>query len=313
MLQKIEMLTMDIIESEIKRRSAEAHESCRFFHGRGQCFPGFEDLLIDWYEPVVLVTLYRERSSFWQEGLVRLLQKHIPALEAIVLQQRYLKNSPSQLLYGHLPEKVVAVESGLKYQLSLNNAQNIGFFPDMAMARQYVRSNVQGRRLLNLFAYTCSFSVAAVAGHAAQVVNLDMSRNSLAAGKINHQINHLDQRNVSYLSVELFRSFSKLKKLAPFDLIICDPPGDQGQSFRANRDWPRLVKKLPSLLAPDGVLMACASSPHLSSVYLQDLFNKNCPQVHLHQVLTAGKQFPERDQDKGCRAFLYREGKSPNS
>lgn len=303
---------MEILKKELERRSVKLDESCRLFHGRGQCFSGFEDVLIDWFAPVVLVTLYRSRSSLWLETLVSLLREQIPALEAVVLQQRYLKNCPSQLLHGKLPEELLAVESGLKYQLSLNSAQNIGFFPDMAIARDYVRSHAQGKKVLNLFAYTCSFSVAAIAGNANQVVNLDMSRNSLASGKLNHQLNRLDQRNVSYLSVELFRSFSKLKKLAPFDLIICDPPGDQGQSFRAERDWPRLVKKLPSLLAHDGIVMACASSPHLSSDCLQDLFNNECPQAHLKQVLTAGEHFPERDQDKGCRVFVYQFGNLPN-
>ncbi len=296
---------MDILEKEIELRSKKLDQSCRLFHGRGQCFAGFEDLLIDWFEPVVLVTLYRCRSVLWLEGLVSQLQKQIPTLEAIVLQQRYLKNSPSELLFGQLPEELVAYEAGLKYQLSLNSAQNIGFFPDMAMARDYVRSHAQGKKVLNLFAYTCSFSVAAVAGQANQVVNLDMSRNSLTCGKLNHQLNMFDQRNVSYLSVELFRSFSKLKKLSPFDLIVCDPPGDQGQSFRAERDWPRLVKKLPGLLAPGGLIMACVSSPHLSSSALKELFKKECPQAHLKDILTAGEDFPERDQDKGCRVFIY--------
>jgi 23S rRNA (cytosine1962-C5)-methyltransferase len=303
---------MDILKTEIELRSVNLDQSCRLFHGRGQCFTGFEDILIDWFEPVVLVTLYCRRSSLWLEELTSLLQKQIPDLEAIVLQQRYLKNSPSQLLYGRLPAELVAVESGLKYQLSLNSAQNIGFFPDMAIARDYVRSHAKGNKVLNLFAYTCSFSVAAVAGNANQVVNLDMSRNSLISGKLNHQLNMLDQRNVSYLSVELFRSFSKLKKLSPFNLIICDPPGDQGQSFRAERDWPRLVRKLPSLLAPGGIMMACASSPHLSSEYLQDLFSHECPQAHLKQILTAGENFPERDIDKGCRVLIYQLGNSPN-
>ena len=103
------------------------------------------------------------------------------------------------------------------------------------MARQWVADHSQNSRVLNLFAYTCSFSVAAIAGGAQQVVNVDMSRSALQRGRENHRLNQLDERRSTYLAVELFRSFSKLRKLGPFDLIICDPPGDQGDSFSSGQ------------------------------------------------------------------------------
>lgn len=254
------------------------------------------------------MTLYREHSHDWLKALVDVLTSEIADVAAVVVQKRYQKNSPSYVLYGTLPEEVNARENGLVYRLNFSGAQNIGFFPDMGMARAYVRAQAEGKRVLNLFAYTCSFSVAAVAGHAAQVVNLDMSRNCLNYGRLNHQLNQLDLRRVSFLSFELFRSFSKLKKLAPFDLIICDPPGEQGGSFRPARDWPRLANRLPPLLTPRGQLMLCASSPHLSSAYLDRLLTEACPEMILKQTLTAAECYPERDADRGCRALIYQLG-----
>lgn len=303
---------MDLIKHEVNRRSVDLLKTRRLFHGRGRCFPGYEDLVIDWYEPLVSVTLYRERTRDWVERLVELMREAVPAAEGIVLQKRYLKNSPSELVWGTRPDELYAEEAGLRYRLNIGGAQNIGFFPDMAKARRFVRDNAEGKKLLNLFAYTCSFSVAAVAGGARQVVNLDMSKGALACGRANHQLNRMDGRSVSYLSMELFRSFSKLNRLAPFDMIVCDPPGDQGSSFRPHRDWPRLARKLPALLTPGGLLLACVSSPHVTTGELTRLFDEEGGLLRLRDILVNQEDFPEREPDKGVRTLIYQAGTSPN-
>lgn len=296
---------MELIDREISLRCDDLTGSKRLFHGRGRCFRDLDDVLVDWFDPVALVTLYRERDSPWLDRLCRLLKKKIPALSGIVLQQRFIKNSPSRILWGVVPDPHYAVEGGLRYHLTLNAAQNVGFFPDMAEARRYVRERSAGKKVLNLFAYTCSFSVAALAGGAEQVVNLDMSRNALAIGRLNHGLNDLDERRAGFLVLELFRSFGKLKKLAPFDLIVCDPPGDQGQSFRPERDWPRLARKLPELLTEDGALLACVSNPHLETDRLKDIFKEEGRALTYEDIFTAGSDFPEADSGKGSRVLIY--------
>lgn len=297
---------MNVLMAEVDKQSIDLFESRRLFHGRGHIFPGFEDVLIDWFDPIILLTLYRNRSEQWLQQLVEYLQARLPGLEAVVLQQRFIANSPSRILYGRLPEEVNAVEAGLKYRLCVNRGQNIGFFLDAAVARSLVKTQSSGKKVLNLFAYSCSFSVTAIAGGARQVVNLDMSKNALNLGKLNHEINSLDPRKASFLALEFFRSFSKLKKLAPFDVIICDPPAEQGKSFLALRDWPKLLKKMPLLLSPDGKIVACLSSPHLTPGYIQNLFKSHCPQVELVDLLRAGERFPEIDNGKGLSVLHYK-------
>jgi len=296
---------MNLIKTEIGKRKNIGQESCRLFHGRGHCFPGYEDLVIDWFQPVVLVTLYRQRDEVWLALLVALLHSQFVDIEAIILQERYLWGSPSRILSGELPEEVNAVEAGLSYRLRLNGAQNIGFFPDMAQGRALLREIGKGKKILNLFSYTCSFSVAGISAGATQVVNLDMNRGALELGRINHHLNGLDLRKVSFLPIELFRSFSRLRKLAPFDLIICDPPAGQGDHFLAQRDWPRLVRKLPSLLNSGGELLACLSSPYLSSDKIRQLFVDLSPRAKLLQIIDSGGDFPEINQDKGMKLLHY--------
>lgn len=297
---------MNIISQEIQRHLPEGHNSRRLFHGRGHCFPGYEDLVIDWFEPVALVMLYRQRSENWLQGLTESLQGQIPEVKAILLQERFLTDAPSRLLWGKLPNQINAIEDFLQYRLRLAEAQNVGFFPDMAVGRRLVRQHCAGKKVLNLFAYSCSFSVAALAGGAGQVVNLDMNRGALDLGRLNHQLNGLDLRRSSFLPLELFRSFGKLRKLAPFDFIICDPPAAQGKSFMAERDWPKMVRKMPELLGPAGEILACLNGPKKAPAFFEQLFAELVPQAQLLQRLQPGGDFPEADPDKGVWLLHYR-------
>lgn len=296
---------MQIITQEILQHLPVNLESRRLFHGRGHCFPGYSDLLIDWFQPIVLVSLYSPRNENWLHDLCRLLQEQLPGCTAILLQERFLDNGPVRLLWGEQVSAVNAVEAGQRYRLRLGDARNIGFFLDMAEGRALVKELAAGKRVLNLFAYTCSFSVAALAGGAEQVVNLDMNRGALELGRLNHQLNNLDLRQVSFLPLELFRSINRLKRLGPFDLIICDPPAYQGKSFDAERDWPKLLRKMPGFLAPGGDIVACLNGPNLPPEFLQTHFSELLPAASLLRKLQPGKDFPESDAGRGTWIFHY--------
>ncbi len=298
---------MDIIAQEIIRHLPMAGERRRLFHGRGHCFAGFDDLVIDYYSPIVLIMLYRERPQDWLKELTELLLTALPAVpQGILLQERFRPGAPSRLLYGALPEEVDAQEDGLRYRLRLGDAQNVGFFPDMAVGRRLLREKAKDKRVLNLFAYSCSFSVAALVGGAEQVVNLDMNRGALELGRLNHSLNNIDLRQTSFLPMELFRSFGRLRHCGPFDLIVCDPPASQGKSFTAERHWPKLIRRLPELLAPHGEVLACLSTPTMTITQLQQMFFEMLPAAHLVERHTSNKDFPEADSERGTSVLHYR-------
>jgi len=302
---------MQIIHDEIIRHLSRSGEARRLFHGRGQCFAGYDNLVIDYFPPVIMVILYQQRPQAWLEELTQLLNTILTSTmltdwpQAILLQERFLANGPSRLLQGTLPETTDAMEAGLRYRLRLGEAQNIGFFPDMAVGRKLVRERASGKRILNLFAYSCSFSVAALAGGASQVVNLDMNRGALELGKLNHRINHIDLRQASFLPLEFFRSLSKLRKLGPFDLVICDPPASQGKSFTAERHWPKLVRSLPELVNPGGEILACLNAPNLGPDFLDELFAAQIPASEKLGLFTPGDDFPEARAECGVSLHLY--------
>jgi 23S rRNA (cytosine1962-C5)-methyltransferase len=298
---------MQIIHNEIIKHLPSSGEARRLFHGRGRCFTGYDDLVIDFFPPVVMVILYRQRPQAWLDELVQLLVATLPDQpQAILLQERFLMNGPSRLLQGALPESLDAQEAGWSFRLRLGDAQNIGFFPDMAAGRKLVRERAEGKQVLNLFAYSCSFSVAALAGGAAQVVNLDMNRGALELGKLNHRINNIDLRQASFLPLEFFRSLSKLRKLGPFDLVICDPPASQGKSFTAERHWPKLIRSLPGLVNSGGEILACLNAPDLGPDYLDSLFAEHIPTAEKLGLFTPGQDFPEAQQECGVTLHLYR-------
>ena len=279
-------------------------ESRRLLHGRGGHFSGLEHVAIDWFSPVVLVTFYAEKeaNSALIEELIQWAKTQTEIL-AIVVQERHLPKAPKRVAYGEVPSCTLAIEADLKYQLSLDRNQNHGFFLDMKPGRDWIRKNAQGKRVLNLFAYTCSLSVAALAGGAESVVNLDMASNALATGRKNHQLNFETAtcRRASYLPHDLFKSWGRLVRGAPYDLIVIDPPSNQGSSFYAEKDYPKILRRLPELLSADSQILACLNAPHLSGSFLISLFSD----YHNQGRLPCASGFEDQNPEASLKSFLF--------
>lgn len=293
---------LKVLKQELCRHLPHYGQIRRLFHGRGGCFNGLKDVVIDTYPPIVIIYLYAERSDRWLESVVQLLLSLLsPPVEGIVVQRRERSSgstSSNQVVWGEVANRHEAEEAGLKYQLHFDHSQNIGFFPDMAIGRQLIRQRSRGKRVLNLFAYTCSFSVAALAGGAEHVVNLDMNRAALDIGKHNHHINHLDLRATSFLAMECFKSQSKLRKLGPYDLIICDPPASQGKSFNAHQHWPKLLRRVIEVVKPQGELLLCMNGPIRPSQRLDALIAEYLPQAEVVDKFSPNdhnNDFPDGD------------------
>ncbi|MFN3496069.1 MAG: class I SAM-dependent methyltransferase, partial [Hydrogenophaga sp.] len=162
-----------------------------------------------------------------------------------VLQQRQPDGPGSapvtQCMAGKVPQPHVVNEGGARIGVQLLKGQNHGLFLDMAEGRRWLRENARGARVLNLFAYTCGFSVAAIEGGAEHVVNLDMSRAALSRGRDNHRLNGHDLSQVSFLGHDLFKSWGKVINNGPYDLVIIDPPSFQKGSFLLTKDYQRVL------------------------------------------------------------------------
>ncbi len=287
-------------------------ETRRLFHGRGRRWPGLEQLTVDWLQGIVLVSLFKEPLPEHLAGLQQLLaglaQQPVWAVSGargLALQHRYLPGSDVHWLIGAAQEQVILVENGLQYRIDLGRKQNNGLFLDMRHGRDWVRENAQGRRVLNLFAYTCGFSVAAIAGGAARVVNLDMSRAALTRGRENHHLNGHDLGKVSFLGHDLFKSWGRVGKDGPYDMVIVDPPSFQKGSFMLTKDYQRVLRRLPELLSESGVVLACMNDPALGPEFLVDELRREAPALRLQRRLDNPPEFADIDPASGLKAMVF--------
>ncbi|MFI8483320.1 class I SAM-dependent methyltransferase [Pseudomonas sp. NPDC078700] len=292
--------------------TAAPTQTQRLFHGRGRLWPGLEHVTADWLQGVLLVSLFREPEAVQLEALKHMLVAltqssawQASQAQTLMLQHRYLPDSSMEVLHGERVDECVISEDGLRYLLDLGKKQNNGLFLDMRYGRQWVREHAQGKRVLNLFAYTCGFSLAAIAGGAEHVVNLDMARAALSRGRDNHRLNQHDMSRVSFLGHELFKSWGKVSKLGPYDLIIIDPPSFQKGSFALSKDYQRIIRRLPALLTEQGVVLACVNDPDVGPQFLIEGMANDAPSLQFEQRLENPPEFADIDPDSGLKALVF--------
>jgi 23S rRNA (cytosine1962-C5)-methyltransferase len=151
------------------------------------------------------------------------------------------------------------LESGLRFEIDFRAGYSPGLFLDQRINRGKVRSLARGEMLLNTFAYTCAFGVAAAMGGAA-TVNLDLSRNYLHWGKRNYELNQIDLRNHEFLYGDVFDWLGRFKRRGrKFDLIILDPPtfsrDRRSGVFRVQDDFGDLADCAAACLNRNGLLL----------------------------------------------------------
>jgi 23S rRNA (cytosine1962-C5)-methyltransferase len=294
------------LAEKIRTQGQGSLGSFRVFHGRGRKFPGLEFVTIDYFHPVILITLFSEPPEKWVEELVVESAKILDGCgTTALLQRRYISGAPSEVVWGVLPEMVYAQRGDLKFILHLGRQQNSGFFLDMEPGRRWLEQHAPGKRILNLFAYSCAFSVVAVGAGADRVVNVDMSSAALNLGRANHQINALGKTRYEFLAVDILKSWSRIKKPGPYDLVIIDPPSYQKGSFVAEKDYAKVIRRLPELMPHGGHVLACLNAPELDVDFLKQLFNDHCVEASFIERLQPHEDFPDIEPAQQLKLLIY--------
>ena len=302
-------------------------DTCRIFHGRGGLYAGCEQWTLDVYPPVFVLTSFAtttdEQLATVGAALQARWQQIAPPDQAQslnwVFQQRGQAARPQArsdtlLMAGSVPDPHIVTEGPARFLVHMLRGQNHGLFLDMAEGRRWVRefaadfrqSEGRGAKVLNLFAYTCAFSVAALQGGAAHVTNLDMARGALATGQQNHQLNGLAPQGASFLAHDLFNSWGKVTRGGPYDLVIADPPSYQKGSFVATKDYARLLRRLPDLLAPGGHALLCLNAPELGPAFLQEQMQALAPELAFVERVANPAVFADVSQDRSLKVLVYR-------
>jgi len=285
----------------------------RVFHGRGGLHPGCEHWALDRFAPVWLLTAFRPATEAELAAIGAALQQRVGSTEPLnwVYQCRHEGRTETRLMAGTVPSPHEVQEAGLRWRVQLLEGQNHGFFLDMAEGRRWVRAQAEAAaaagkplKVLNLFAYTCAFSVAALQGGARHVLNVDMNRRALATGQQNHQINGM-AAGASFMAHDVFSSWGKITRSGPFGLVILDPPSFQKGSFVATKDYARLVRRLPDLLPPGGHALLCLNAPELGSDFLHQLVQAEAPEMERVERLPNPAAFADATPERALKVWVY--------
>ena len=175
----------------------------------------------------------------------------------------------------------------------------------MKNGRSFIKEMAKNKNILNLFSYTCGFSLFAYAGGASSITNVDMNKSVLSKGRENHRINNFDTKNIHFMPYNILKSFSRIKKNGPYDMIIIDPPSFQKGSFIASNDYIKIVKKLDLLSKKDTIVLACLNAPELSSQFLIDLFKEHAQDFIFQKKLPNLMDFPTNDEEKSLKNLIF--------
>lgn len=183
----------------------------------------------------------------------------------------------------------IAEEYGVKFKINLIDYLDTGLFLDHRETRQMVASLSKGKKLLNLFAYTCSFSVHAALAGASFTKSVDMSNTYLAWGKDNFQLNLLSLKNNQLVRADCLKFLDQeINSNEKYDLIVIDPPTisrskKMDQMFDIQEDYGTLILKALKLLTKDGVIFFSTNSRKF--IFDQSFF-KNCSILEIsHKTL----------------------------
>jgi 23S rRNA (cytosine1962-C5)-methyltransferase len=171
------------------------------------------------------------------------------------------RSHKDEILGSAPPEKYVAHELGVPYEVHLLGSLNVGLFPDMREQRRHIARFVTGRRVLNTFAYTGALSIAAARAGATSVTSVDLSSGVLAWARANFQLSGFAAGDARFrFEVSDVKRFmqKEVERGSLYDTILLDPPtvsAARASQWSMKKDYPQLLALATKLLPPSGGIL----------------------------------------------------------
>lgn len=192
-------------------------------------------LCLELYEGRLYIAEYLRRHAMSEEEHAQWLQETIDlACEVmqvekssvfVKLRQRKAGRQGQYQKYDEAQNEFEVKENGLRFLVNLTDYLDTGIFLDHRATRQMVRQEAEGKRVLNLFAYTGTFSVYAAAGGASIVHTVDMSKTYLAWAERNMRLNGFnDPHKQLFIHADVVQWLQEQRGKEPYDLVVLDPP-----------------------------------------------------------------------------------------
>ena len=224
---------------DFQAEGTDAHRLCTVEDGWVERFGS--DVLIS-FERVLIRERLLEELQTWADSVDFQVRR---VFARLIPTQGERRESPA-LLVGDPNESLhtVATEQYLRFGIDFGTGYSPGLFVDQRENRRYVR-HIAPKRLLNCFAYTCSFSVSA-ACNGAGTLNIDLSKKYLARGRENFALNHLSTIDHRFIPDDVRSVLPRLARRGEkFDAIILDPPtfsrSPEGKTFQVQDDFENLL------------------------------------------------------------------------
>lgn len=266
----------DLIDAALTRRSTLLDDPQtdvgRLFNGVGD---GFAGLVVERLGNVLIAQLHEGRLAGTEAQARQLCTQLVDRLGGRAVYRKWfpkdrsfssqdltqLHRSAAPWIGETCPPEHVVREHGLRFIVRPYDGYNTGLFLDHRANRQRLPSLVTGRRVLNMFAYTCGYTIAAARAGAADTVSVDVSRKVLEWGKRNLTENGVTLDTHRFICSDVFDYFKRAARQDQrFDLVILDPPTFSrtrrpARTFQLARDLPSLIEGGVGRLQDDGTLL----------------------------------------------------------
>lgn len=269
----LNLLEITAQQREILTRSTNA---MRLVNGIGD---GLDGLILEQYNQHFVAQVFDKKWLAEKETLINFVKNN--GGEYFIVKDRtqsafarpdsfkrsiWIENETSQ---------TVVQENNLKFGVDLDDGLNSGLFLDMRQNRKVIAQLSRSKKVLNCFAYTCSFGVYCRAFGATNVVNVDVSQKSLNRGRANYELNQIIPAKNEFIRADTMDYLQRaIKKNNRFDMIILDPPSFatyQGKNFSVKRDLKQLIDLAMGALNPKGFLFAATN--------FSGIFSKNLDSI----------------------------------
>ncbi len=262
-------------------------DAYRLLHGEGDRMPGF---VCDVYGAVAVVRADGAASAAWLSSFVDALRPALDARGVGTLLARTARRHPRpdaddpssrhtratvDVVYGQAPDDIVIVrERGVRLPVDLFRGQKTGLFLDQRTSRHRVRQRSEGKRVLNLYAYTGGFSIAAAIGGASHVHSVDLAAPAIALAEETFRANDVDPAAHEFTVGDAMDVLAALRgRRARYDLVIADPPSfapSEEAVPRALQAYRALHAACVGVLVPGGMYLAGSCSSHVDSARFRE-------------------------------------------
>lgn len=279
---RLQKILFSSYQNRLRLLNENNNSALRLFNG---FLEGDSRWVIEFFGKTLVINDYnKEEKTDSQDArdISDLYREWIPRLDTVLYKRRYasqLEDKWGNKIHGNQLATEI-IETGIRYALNLTINQDSSFYLDTRYLRSWLLENMAGKTVLNTFAYTGSLGIAALAGGAMQVIQVDLNRRFLDVSKNSCALNNIPLQKMKFMVEDFYRAIGNLKKNQKlFDCVILDPPyfssTDAGRVDLVNQSA-RLINKVKPLIAHQGWLVLVNNALFLSGQALIEMLEELC-------------------------------------